>query len=166
MPGEGCLTLTEIDTSRRHLLGGLAAAGVALPVLAACGSSGSTDATGSTGSAGSNGSGGSAADGGSGGSGGGGGGGIPTSEIPVGGGKVFAGRQVVVTQPSAGEFKAFSAVCTHQGCLVNQVADGTIVCPCHGSMFSIKDGSVEGGLAQSPLPEMKVTVTGTTLTVT
>jgi Rieske Fe-S protein len=157
------LTVTEAEASRRNLLTGLAAAGVALPLVAACGSSGGSGATGTTGSTGT--------DGGSGGSGGGsgstsgGGGGIPTSEIPVGGGKVFAGRQVVVTQPSAGEFKAFSAVCTHQGCLVNQVADGTIVCPCHGSMFSIKDGSVEGGLAQSPLPEKKVTVTGTTLTV-
>jgi Rieske Fe-S protein len=154
--------VTDIDPSRRNLIAGLAAAGVAGPLLAACGSGGGTDATGTTGSGTTPAPGGSP---GSGGSGQGGGNGIPTSEIPVGGGKVFASRQIVVTQPSAGEFKAFSAICTHQGCLVNRVADGTIDCPCHGSMFSIKDGSVEGGLAQSPLPEMKVTVSGDSLTV-
>jgi Rieske Fe-S protein len=151
--------MTTPESSRRSVLAGLAAAGIAVPVVAACGGNGGSGATGTTGANGGNGTGTGPA------SGGGGGGGIPTSEIPVGGGKVFAGRQVVVTQPSAGEFKAFSAICTHQGCLVNQVADGTIVCPCHGSMFSIKDGSVEGGLAQSPLPEVKVTVSGNTLTV-
>ena len=157
--------MTEIDASRRNVLAGLAATGVALPLLAACGNGGG-DATGTTGSTGDSGSAGSAGSGGSGGSGSGtAAGGIPTSEIPVGGGKVFAGRQIVVTQPTAGVFKAFSAVCTHQGCLVNRVSDGTIDCPCHGSAFSIEDGSVEGGLARSPLPEKKVTVTGDTLTV-
>ena len=156
------LPVTEAEASRRNLLTGLAAAGVALPLVAACGSSGGSGAAGTTGTTGSTGT-----DGGSGAGSGSasGGGGIPTSEIPVGGGKVFAGRQIVVTQPTAGVFKAFSAVCTHQGCLVNRVSDGTIDCPCHGSAFSIEDGSVEGGLARSPLPEKKVTVTGDTLTV-
>jgi Rieske Fe-S protein len=156
--------MTTPESSRRRVLTGLAAAGVAVPVVAACGSTSGSGSTGTTGSTGSSDTSGGSGNGQA--SGGGGGGGIPTSEIPVGGGRIFAGRQIVVTQPSAGDFKAFSAVCTHAGCLVNQVADGAIVCPCHGSTFSIKDGSVEGGFAQSPLPEMKVTVTGTTLTVT
>ncbi|MCA6092691.1 Rieske (2Fe-2S) protein [Streptomyces sp. SCA3-4] len=88
-----------------------------------------------------------------------------TAEIPVGGGKVFADRKVVVTQPTKGEFKAFSAVCTHQGCLVTEVANGTIDCPCHGSRFSVADGSVRTGPARKPLPPERVSVSGNSLTV-
>ncbi|MFD7239309.1 Rieske (2Fe-2S) protein [Streptomyces syringium] len=83
-----------------------------------------------------------------------------TSEIPVGGGKVFADRRVVVTQPSRGEFKAFSAICTHNKCVVKDVSDGTINCPCHGSKFSIEDGGVRHDPAKLPLPEMKISVRG------
>lgn len=83
-----------------------------------------------------------------------------TSEIPVGGGKIFPDEKVVVCQPEAGSFKAFSAICTHQGCAVAQVADGTINCPCHGSRFSIKDGSVANGPATQPLPAAQITVEG------
>jgi Rieske Fe-S protein len=83
-----------------------------------------------------------------------------TSQIPVGGGMVFSGKQVVVTQPSAGEFKAFSAVCTHMGCTVNQVSNGTIDCPCHGSQYSIKTGDVVAGPAPKPLPPKQIKVSG------
>ena len=83
-----------------------------------------------------------------------------TTEIPVGGGKVFADKDVVVTQPTSGDFKAFSATCTHQGCKVNKVVDGTIACPCHGSKFNITDGSVTGGPAKKPLPAKSVSVDG------
>jgi Rieske Fe-S protein len=154
--------VTDSDASRRNVLAGLAAAGVAAPLLAACGSGGA-DATGTTGGTG--GTGGSAGSGGSG-STGASGGGISTSEIPVGGGKIFASKKIVVTQPKAGEFKAFSAVCTHQGCLVSQIASGHIDCTCHGSEYSIEDGSVQAGPAPKSLPEKTVTVTGSTLTVT
>ena len=82
------------------------------------------------------------------------------AEVPVGGGKIFTAAKVVVTQPSKGEFKAFSAVCTHVGCLCNQVADGTINCPCHGSKFKITDGSVVAGPAPAPLAAKTVTVSG------
>jgi Rieske Fe-S protein len=82
-----------------------------------------------------------------------------SADVPVGGGKVFTSAKVVVTQPSKGEFKAFSAVCTHVGCLCNQVAAGTINCPCHGSKFKITDGSVVAGPAPAPLPPAKITVT-------
>nr|WP_225956210.1 Rieske (2Fe-2S) protein [Amycolatopsis lexingtonensis] len=87
------------------------------------------------------------------------------ADIPVGGGKVFADKQVVVTQPVAGTFAAFSAVCTHQGCTVDAVADGTINCPCHGSKFKVADGSVANGPAAQPLPKKAVTVTGGKITL-
>ena len=82
------------------------------------------------------------------------------SAVPVGGGMVYTAAKVVVTQPSKGEYKAFSAVCTHVGCLCNQVADGTINCPCHGSKFKITDGSVVAGPAPAPLAAKTVTVSG------
>ncbi|MEU3732509.1 Rieske (2Fe-2S) protein [Streptomyces sp. NPDC033538] len=83
-----------------------------------------------------------------------------TADIPEGGGKVFADQKVVVTQPAAGDFKAFSATCTHQGCAVKSVADGVINCPCHNSNFSITDGSVRSGPARKPLPAVPITVSG------
>lgn len=83
-----------------------------------------------------------------------------TADIPVGGGKIYADEKVVVTQPTAGQFKAFSATCTHQGCLVASVSDGTINCACHGSKFHVADGSVAHGPATAPLSASKVTVSG------
>ncbi|GAB3899304.1 hypothetical protein GCM10027612_59000 [Microbispora bryophytorum subsp. camponoti] len=88
-----------------------------------------------------------------------------TSDIPEGGGKVFKDQDVVVTQPAAGEFKAFSATCTHQGCPVGSVSNNEIVCPCHGSRFSAKDGSVVNGPAARPLAEKKITVSGESITL-
>jgi Rieske Fe-S protein len=88
-----------------------------------------------------------------------------TSEIPVGGGKIFQSEKVVVTQPTAGQFKAFTAVCTHQGCTVASVSGGTINCACHGSKYSVADGSVKNGPAPSPLAAKKITVTGDDIAV-
>ena len=82
------------------------------------------------------------------------------ADIPVGGGKVYTTAQVVVTQPAMGQYKAFSAICTHVGCICNQVAGGTINCPCHGAKFKITDGSVVAGPATTPLAGAKVTVSG------
>jgi Rieske Fe-S protein len=80
-----------------------------------------------------------------------------TSDVPVGSGVIVG--EVVVTQPSAGVFKGFSAKCTHKGCTVDKVADGTIDCPCHGSKFNL-DGTVAKGPAQEPLATENVTVQG------
>ena len=134
--------MTREGITRRQTITGAAAVGVGVPLLAACGGS----------------------------SGGGGGSSAPkptagqtlgpSSDVPVGGGKIYTDQKVVVTQPAQGQFEAFSAVCTHQGCLVSNVEGGTINCLCHGSKFSIKDGSVEVGPASSPLPQVKVAVQG------
>jgi len=86
-----------------------------------------------------------------------------TAEVPEGGGKIIDGKNIVITQPQAGSFKAFTAICTHQGCIVNSVADGTIDCPCHGSKFSIKDGSVVNGPATSPLAPVAIKVEGASI---
>ncbi|WP_129659073.1 Rieske (2Fe-2S) protein [Rothia uropygialis] len=67
------------------------------------------------------------------------------------------GVTAMVTQPSKGEFRAFSSSCTHQGCSLN-VQNQAISCPCHSSQFSIRDGSVQGGPAPKPLPEYSVKV--------
>ncbi|MFT4287629.1 Rieske (2Fe-2S) protein [Nocardioides sp.] len=81
-----------------------------------------------------------------------------TDDIEVGGGTIFADEDVVVTQPEAGTFKAFSATCTHKQCTVSKVEDQQIVCTCHYSKFSIEDGSVESGPASTSLPEESITV--------
>ena len=80
------------------------------------------------------------------------------AEIPVGGGVVFSEHKVVVTQPAKGVFRAFSAVCTHVGCICNKVANGTISCPCHGSEFKITDGAVVTGPAPAPLAARTIAV--------
>jgi Rieske Fe-S protein len=86
-----------------------------------------------------------------------------TASVPVGGGKILTAQQIVITQPTAGSYKAFTAVCTHQGCIVSTVADGTIDCPCHGSKFSVKDGSVVNGPAPSPLAAVAIKVEGASI---
>ncbi|MER5378654.1 Rieske (2Fe-2S) protein [Streptomyces sp. NBC_00647] len=83
-----------------------------------------------------------------------------TSDIPEGGGKVFSDQGVVVTQPTAGTFKAFSSKCTHMGCAVKGIANGVINCPCHHSEFSATDGSVKKGPATSALAAKTITVEG------
>jgi Rieske Fe-S protein len=79
-------------------------------------------------------------------------------EIPVGGGMIFTAARVVVTQPARGQYRAFSAVCTHVGCILNQVTGGTINCPCHGSRFTITSGTVVAGPAPTPLPGKQVKI--------
>ena len=87
-----------------------------------------------------------------------------TSDVPVGGCFVASDAKVVVTQSSEGDFKAFSAVCTHQGCLVESSSEGDIPCPCHGSRFSLEDGSPLSGPATAPLAQVQITVDGDSIT--
>jgi Rieske Fe-S protein len=80
------------------------------------------------------------------------------ADIPVGGGKIFESEKVVVTQPKQGEFKAFSATCTHRGCTVGSISGGKIHCPCHGSAFNVTDGAVANGPAAKSLTSKTVSV--------
>jgi nitrite reductase/ring-hydroxylating ferredoxin subunit len=153
--------MTDTDTTRRAVMLGASGAGLAV-VLTACGGSNSSatvdsgatsssdpapasssagDATGAAAAAA-----GAAL--------------AKVSDIPKGGGKIFKKEKIVVTQPSDGQFKAFSAICTHQGCPVGSVSGGTINCHCHGSKFSIADGSVANGPASKPLAEKQIKVDG------
>lgn len=68
----------------------------------------------------------------------------PTSDVPVGSAKIYSEQKAVVTQATAGTFSGFSTTCPHQGCAVSSVADGKIVCPCHGSEFGLDGGVVQG----------------------
>ncbi|MFF1279060.1 Rieske (2Fe-2S) protein [Streptomyces marokkonensis] len=85
------------------------------------------------------------------------------ADVPVGGGTVLKDDRIVVTQPEEGDFRAFSAICTHQNCVVADVSDGSINCTCHGSRFRITDGSVERGPATRPLPGERITVEGNSI---
>ncbi|MFI5632048.1 Rieske (2Fe-2S) protein [Streptomyces sp. NPDC051664] len=148
----------EVRLGRRTVVAGVGAAGVAA-VLTACGSS--NDSGGSDAAKPSKGSGGlDTAEPAKGATGDGGNVLAKTADIPEGGGKIFADQGVVVTQPKAGEFKAFSSKCTHRGCAVTSVSDGTINCPCHGSKFDAATGDVSGGPATEPLPAATITVKG------
>jgi Rieske Fe-S protein len=138
-------------TSRRAVLGGAVAVS-ATAVLAACGG-GSDTASKSSGGSGSGSSG--AGDGSIG----------TTEDIPVGGGTVFQKEKIVVTQPKKGEFKAFTAVCTHMGCTVGEVNGDTIQCNCHGSQYNAADGTVKRGPAPKALAEKKLKVEGDKLIV-
>ncbi|GAA3824811.1 Rieske (2Fe-2S) protein [Sphaerisporangium flaviroseum] len=155
--------MTEMDTTRRAVMLGASGAGLTAVLTACSGYGGSTtvdsgDSASEPEADSSSNKGGDDAAGGSGGL-------AKTSDIPTGGGKIFKKQKIVVTQPTDGEFKAFSAICTHAGCPVGSVSDGTINCPCHGSKFSITDGSVTDGPAKSPLKEKQITVEGDSISL-
>ena len=91
---------------------------------------------------------------------------VPAADVPAGGGVILKGKGFVVTQPTAGQYKAFSSVCPHQGCDVTGIDGDEIVCGCHNSRFKLADGSVVKGPATSGLGPATVTKDGDTLTVT
>jgi Rieske Fe-S protein len=149
-PDDRSIPVTDPALTRRRALTG-AVGGLSLPLLAACGS----------GSAGAGSPGKHTGTGGRG-----AGSLVATADVPVGGGVVLGDQNVVVTQPTKGTFEGFSATCTHQGCILANVAGGTINCGCHGSQFSITDGSNVAGPSGSPagsvapLPKVPVKAKG------
>lgn len=90
---------------------------------------------------------------------------VSAAQIPVGGGVVLEEAAVVVVQPEEGTFLAYTAVCPHQGCLVGEVVDNTIVCPCHDSLFAATDGAVIQGPALQGLTKATLTIDGDTISV-
>ncbi len=84
-----------------------------------------------------------------------------TSQVPVSGGLVIDDKQLVVTQPKEGQFKAFTSICPHQGCTVGEVTADAIICPCHGSEFSPETGEVLMGPAMTGLTPVAIKVKGT-----
>ena len=151
--------MTSIN--RRRALSGSAAVAVGVPLLVACGDDSGSTATdpGSTSSPDDEPSSSSEEPGSSGGA-----ALASTSDVPVGGCFVVAASKIVLTQPTEGDFKAFTAVCTHQGCLVESSTEGDIPCPCHGSKFSLEDGSPQAGPAGSALDAVEITVDGDSIT--
>ena len=135
------------ETTRRAVIAG--AAGVtAASVLAACGD----DDSGSNNTAGNSTAGNSTA---------GAGPLAKKADIPVGGGKILTDDGgTVITQPQAGTFKAFTAICPHQNCVVTSVANNSIVCKCHNSTFSAADGSVTNPPATRKLDEKTLRIDG------
>ena len=148
---------------RRRLLGGAAVLGIAAPLLAACGEDEPTTGSSTSPSSSSPSSASPTEEPSQDGSKSPAGGGqelVATADVPVGGGVILDDQRIVVTQPAEGTFMAFTAVCTHQGCLVGSVEDNTISCPCHGSQFSAEDGSVVNGPATGALSAIEVAVEG------
>ena len=83
------------------------------------------------------------------------------ADVPVGGSidATINGEAALISQPTAGQVVAFSAICTHQQCVV--AAAGTeFHCPCHGSIYDAATGEVVTGPAINPLPEIAVAVSG------
>ena len=142
-----------MELERRTVLqaGGLVAVG---GLVAACGSSSSSaEASAAAPAASAAASGGAAAAGSL----------ASTADIPVGGGMIIADPAVVITQPTEGDSKSFSAICNNQGCVVGDVSNNEIICPCHGSKFSATDGSVINGPATKPLPTENISIDGTSI---
>ncbi|GAA3543219.1 Rieske (2Fe-2S) protein [Nocardioides daeguensis] len=132
------MSIGEVRASRRIVFSGLGALGVAAALAGCAGSNGGSTKT--KVSAGTE--------------------LATTAEVPVGGGIILADQKLVITQPTAGTYDAFSAVCTHQGLLVTSVEDGTIRCANHGSAYSATTGEVEGGPAPSALAKVEIKVDG------
>ena len=87
-------------------------------------------------------------------------------EVLVGSGKKFMVDEtltVLVTQPKAGDYRGFSATCTHAGCIVNGVQDGQIACGCHGARFNSESGAVEAGPARTALGRIPIELRGSEL---
>jgi cytochrome b6-f complex iron-sulfur subunit len=88
------------------------------------------------------------------------------SEVSPGSAVEFedGGEPAVLVRLESGDFVAYSAVCTHQGCAV-AYDSGQLSCPCHGSVFDPANGAaVVNGPATAPLAEIPVSVEGGSVT--
>ena len=83
---------------------------------------------------------------------------VKSARVPLGGGiKVNSQRgEIMVVQPSAGSFAAFSVICNHAGCAVSRATATAIICTCHGSEFSTATGSVIQGPATQALMQYSI----------
>ena len=86
------------------------------------------------------------------------------ADVPVGGGVLLDSERLVVTQPAEGDFRAYIAICSHQGCNLSGVDGGRIICPCHGSRYDLDGVPVEGP-AKRPLKSRPVAARGSDLVV-
>ncbi|WP_435198638.1 Rieske (2Fe-2S) protein [Janibacter sp. GS2] len=129
-----------MTTTRRDALGMATTAGVAAVSVTACGGGADDGGSGSTQSVR-----------------------VPVTDVPQGGGLIR--DDVVITQPTDGEFKAFDARCPHQGCAVGEVTASAIVCPCHGSEFDPASGAMTQGPATEGLAARTATVEGDEIVV-
>lgn len=149
--------------SRRTVVAAVGATGLAV-ALTACGSD--DDASGSSTEQGAAAGGATTEAGGSSSEAGAGGAALAqTADIPEGGGKVFSDEKVVVSQPAAGDYKAFSTICTHRQCPMTDLQGDTLTCACHQSQFSVLDGSVKKGPATEPLAAKEISVAGDSITL-
>ncbi len=135
--------------SRRAVMGGVVGLGVGVPLLAACGSDSESESTGGSSGTGTTSTGAIG----------------KTSDVPVGSAKIYKGEKVMVSQPTEGDFKAFSTICTHERCPITKLDGDEIECTCHFSRFKTSDGSVVKGPAKKPLSELTVTVKGDEISV-
>ncbi|MEL4504096.1 Rieske (2Fe-2S) protein [Luteococcus sp. H138] len=90
---------------------------------------------------------------------------VKAAEVPVGSAKIIEDSNFVVSQPTAGEYKAFTRLCPHAGCKVSQVEKAEIVCTCHNSRFSAADGSRLSGPAAAGLGKATAKLEGDTVNV-
>lgn len=85
------------------------------------------------------------------------------SEVLVGSGTKFMVDEmltILVTQPKEGDFRGFSATCTHSGCIVTGVQEGEIACGCHGARFDPESGAVLAGPARTALGRINIELRG------
>ena len=151
-PTSASATTDSLALTRRRVLQGVAGVGVlgvAGTVLAACGGDDPATTPTSTGGASAPAETTGGADGIA-----------STADVPVSGGLILESEKIVITQPADGDFKAFTAVCTHMGCTVGEVTDNVIRCPCHGSTYDASTGVNTGGPAGAPLAAIEITVEG------
>lgn len=88
---------------------------------------------------------------------------LATTDIPVGSGIIVG--TAIITQPVAGEYKAYSTTCPHQGYPITEVSGDTAICNRHNSKFSLTDGAVLAGPARDPLDALELSVADQTITI-